>query len=151
MTMPDRMLRDDARDVLLRSSSPIVAHRRRMMLALLLPLLALLATLGWMQYRLQRNSYLVERQGLLQSRLGELDGMTAAAVEHVSNMQHWMQADLASAPPSYPAQLKSLLVPRHLDGELDGYSLDHLQGSARDYLGQFLWVKPSPAHPPRLT
>jgi two-component system NtrC family sensor kinase len=126
------------------ASAPLLAYRRLMVLGLLLPMLALPAVLGWMQYRAQRHGFLVETQGLLEARLNEVDGMTAAAVEHVSNMRHWMQGDLAMAPPSYPAKLQSLLSPRHVDGQIDGYSLDQIDDQARDYLGQFLWVAPQP-------
>ena len=127
-----------------RFSSPIHAYRRLMVAALLLPLLLLLAAMGWMQYRTQRSSLLVEQQALAQKRLSELDEMTAAAVEHVSNMRHWMEADFAAAPPTYPSALLDWLQPRMLNGQVDGYSLDRLHGEARAYLGQFLWVAPRP-------
>jgi two-component system NtrC family sensor kinase len=127
-----------------RFSSPIHAYRRLMVAALLLPLMLLLAAMGWMQYRTQRNSLLVEQQALAQKRLNELDEMTAAAVEHVSNMRHWMEADFAAAPPTYPSELLKWLQPRLLDGKVDGYSLDGLRGEARAYLGQFMWVAPRP-------
>jgi two-component system NtrC family sensor kinase len=123
-----------------RASSPLLAYRRLIAAALLLPLLFLLAMMSWMQYRSQRQTLLVEQQGVVQARVNELDGMTAAAEEHVASMRHWMEGDLATVPPSYPAELRDMLRPRLLNGHVDGYSLDNITPSAREYLGQFLWV-----------
>ncbi|MFT3858061.1 MAG: response regulator [Aquabacterium sp.] len=124
----------------LSASAPMSAYRRLMALALLLPVLLMLGMMSWMQYRAQRSALLVEFEGLMQRRINEVDGITTAAEEHVINMRHWMEGDLAMAPPSYPADLHKMLTPRLVDGQPDGYTLDELPIAARDYLGQFMWV-----------
>ena len=116
------------------------AYRRLMAVALLLPVVLMMAMMSWMQYRAQRDALLGEFESLMQRRVTEVDGITVVAEEHVINMRHWMEGDLAMAPPSYPAELHKMLTPRRLDGRSDGFTLDELAPAARDYLGQFMWV-----------
>jgi PAS domain S-box-containing protein len=124
----------------LSASAPMLRYRWLMALALLVPLLLMLGGLSWMQYRAQRDVLLTDLTSLMQRRISEVDSITLAAQEHVTNMRHWMESDLAMAPPGYPVDLQKRLRARHLDGQPDGYSLDQLTGADRDRLGQFLWV-----------
>lgn len=120
--------------------APMSANRRLMVGALLVPTLLMLGALCGLQYRAQRDALLLEQESMMQRRLTEVDSITAAAEEHVINMRHWMEGDLAMVPPSYPSELHRMLRPRHLAGQFDGYTLDDLKPAARDYLGQFLWI-----------
>jgi PAS domain S-box-containing protein len=126
-----------------RSDLRLTARYRWLLLAVVLPLFIIIAVFGFSQYRDQRAQVVHGLEQITYSHTIALDGIAKLASDHVSQMQSWSEHYLRSRPAA-TSDLRRYFRPRYTDGVLQGYTLDEVPHSERDYLGQLAWLGDDP-------
>jgi PAS domain S-box-containing protein len=129
----------ESRELLPDSASRLLAATRWLMWLLVVPVLALLAVLTWLQYR--QGVADAERALLSQAlvRAQELEAAARPAMSHVHDLRRLLEARWAD-PPDAGAELRLALKPRTIDGKVDGWSLDQASDDQRERWGQIWWA-----------
>ncbi|MEA3412201.1 MAG: PAS domain S-box protein [Pseudomonadota bacterium] len=119
---------------------------RRLLFLVTLPLFIVIMVLAVSQYRDQRAQVMHVLAQNTSSYSIALDGIAKLANDHVLQMRAWSENYLRS-PPSHPSDLRAYYKPRYSNGSLDGYTLDQVPDSERQYVGQLVWLGGDPRQP----
>ena len=119
---------------------------RRLLWALLVPVLLLLAVLTVLQY--QQRMQDAERDLLrrAEERAQELEAVVRPAMAHVQDLRALMEQRWHDPPDGGPA-LRSALQPRQAGGRDDGWALDAAAPALRERFGQVWWAPPDGSAP----
>ncbi len=124
---------------------------RRLLWWIVVPVLALLAVLTFLQYRQRLADIERDLQRRADERAQELEAIARPAMAHVNDLRRLLELSWDEPPDAGPA-LRRALSPRPLPaparpGSVDGWSLDAAPEALRTEFGQ-LWWAPADARPP---
>jgi PAS domain S-box-containing protein len=124
---------------------------RRLLWWMVVPVLALLAVLTFVQYRQRMADSERELQRRADEHAQELEAIARPAMAHVHDLRRLLELNWDTPPDSGPV-LRNALSPRPLPppaaaGAVDGWSLDGAPESLRAQYGQVWWA-PVDARPP---
>lgn len=120
------------------SDTRLARRYRSLLLAIALPLFALIAILALMQYRQQREAHLRVLAETTASGTLALENLAKATADYVADLRSYMETELGRPNPGTAGRLQAYYGPRTMGHGVDGYNLDGLPSELRDRTGQ-IW------------